>query len=366
MGVDNSSYKYIFLSLFCLLIIHTSGYLQTDIYPDTLEQCGKCLVPIATAISYQSCVYVPSEGLAYFIQCTEGDNTTYTKFTAIGSNTCTLPFTTSLLSINNTCTYTNNPTLNIVTSGFFNTIQTCQPGAPKQDINAGAPTLSITEYTNPSCNPGSQDSPMIVSTTTSKLNVCQNTGGSPNIPGSGSSFLIQCNSATAYISYFNGYGCFSAKLNSTTTLFQLGCSTKGSSSIAASCSGTSPQQSNDFWAMIIQSTYFAYAVSIGSGLIVGGFFICLCICYCRRRNRNKRHRRSFSSPTQYSTSVQSNGVIVDGIGTPLRSDVLPGLGNNQGSPSQGGQSKQNVRTPLLSQSNEERGGFGNDDDDSEA
>jgi hypothetical protein len=151
--------------------------------------------------------------------------------------------------------------------------------------------------------------------------------------------------------------------NTTTTLFQLGCSSKTISSVIVSCSGTSSQQSNDFWAMIIQSTYFAYAVSIGSGLIVGGFFICLCICYCRRRNRNKRHRRSFSSPTQYSTSVQSNGVIVDGVGTPLRSDVLPVLGINQNSPSQGGQAKQNVRTPLLSQSNEERGGFGNDDDD---
>jgi hypothetical protein len=256
------------------------------------------------------------------------------------------------------CVPSNNPTDNILTNGTFYELQECIDAVPTDD-DPHLPTLTISEYATPSCNDGLPNPLTLKSTTTSIINVCQNTGTE--------SFLIQCNSATAYISYFNGYGCLPTKSNTTYTLFQLGCSSKGSSSYVVSCSSSgSSQQSNDFWAMIIQSTYFAYAVSIGSGLIVGGFFICLCICYCRRRNRNKRHRRSFSSPTQYSTSVQSNGVIVDGIGTPLRSDVLPGLGNNQGSPSQGGQSKQNVRTPLLSQSNEERGGFGNDDDDSEA
>jgi len=371
---------YCIISFSCLLVIlpvQTSAeYIATDVYPDTLEQCADFLVPIASATypsSATSCINDENGG-SKMVKC----NDDFSFFLKLYSQKgCFEEFFISQESFlySKNCSMTNSPVSNIRTPGIYYKKQTCVSSNPPEQRHADA-TMTVVEYANPSCNNGSPDKPMLVSTTTSYLNICQNTGGSLTNPGS--SFLIQCNSTTAYISNYTGYGCLSSKLNTISPLFQLGCSTNFTSlsSISVTCSGgptpsPSPppppsQPSNDIWRLITQGPYLIYSVSAGAGLVGGGFLVCFCVCLCRRRNRNKRYRRSFSSPTQYSTSVQSNGVISDGIGTPLRSDVLPGLGNNQGSPSQGGQSKQNVRTPLLSQSNEERGGFGNDDDDSEA
>jgi len=110
--------------------------------------------------------------------------------------------------------------------------------------------------------------------------------------------------------------------------------------------------------MILDSPYFINGVSVGAGLLGGGFVVCLCICLCRRRNRKNRNKRPTSTPTPFSTSIQSDEDFSDGIGTPLRSDVLPGVGVQMSSPSKGGQlNNQGLQTPLLSQ---------NDDDDDEA
>jgi hypothetical protein len=361
-----------YIIIFCLLLIRPTfgAYIITKVYSDTLDQCADYLVPIATAIyppSSNGCVNEDTGGgiqSSYTFSCIIGSQTSYTKnlFTGGGCTTPASPPSINVQFNDSVCVSTNNPAPNIVTNGTFNVFQHCRNAVPTVP-DSGLPTLTISEYSTPSCNNGSPDPSTLMATTTSILNQCQNTGGATEPPRS---FVIKCNSATAYISYFDNYGCLSTNFNITKTLFQVGCSSNSTSSIVVSCSGTTPQPSNDIWALITQGPYFIYIYSAGAGLVGGAFLVCFCICLCRRRNRNKRYRRSFSSPTQYSTSVQSNGVISDGIGTPLRSDVLPGLGNNQGSPSQGGQSKQNVRTPLLSQSNEERGGFGNDDDDSEA
>ena len=362
-----------FLSLLLVFPLPTSAdYIATNVYPDTQEQCAGFLVSIASATypsSATSCINDES-GLSHMVRCNDDFSYFLKDYSQKGCFDVDF-ISQQSVSYSKNCSMTNSPVSNIRTPGIYYKKQTCVTSNPPEQKHADA-TMTVVEYANPSCNNGPPDKPMLVSTTTSYLNICQNTGGS--LTNLGSSFLIQCNSTTAYISNYTGYGCLSSKLNTITPLFQLGCSTNitSNSSISVTCSGgltpsPSPpppsQPSNDIWALITQGPYLIYTLSAGSGLVGGGFLVCFCICLCRRRYRNKRYRRSFSSPSQYGATAQSNGVISDGIGTPLRSDVLPGLGNNQGSPSQGGQSKQNVHTPLLSQSNEERGGFGNDDDD---
>jgi hypothetical protein len=369
------------MTLLCLLVLiqPTLGivnYVLTYVYPDTPEQCAECLVPISSAISYQSsCINVVSGSevatTSYSIQCY--NDTTYALYNFVAS-TCMGSYNVTYVPFNSMCTYTNNPAPNIVTIGSLNMIQSCKTGAP-DIVDAGLPTLIVAEYATPTCNINGLPDPLtFVSNTTASLNVCQNTGGSPNVPQSGSSFVIQCNSTTAYISYYTGYGCLPTKLNTISPLFPLGCSTNTTSatSVVVSCSsGSSPnpsppsppsQPSNDVWTMIIQSPYLIYGASAGAGLIGGGLVVCLCICLCRRRNRKNRNKRPISTPTPFSTSILSDEDFSDGIGTPLRSDVLPGVGVQMSSPSKGGQlNNQGLRTPLLSQTNEDGGDFNSDD-----
>lgn len=357
------SFLYFYIvAIACIFIRPSFGiqpYIKTDIYPDTLEQCADYLVPIATAISYATpCINVftgagPATS-SYSIAC--NNDTTYILLNFDGPN-CNTPTNPppQFVSFNeNTCISTHNPIPNLYTPGVFNVIQFCkQSNPPPPDTLA---TMTITEYATPNCNNGLPDPTALVSTTTSKLNQCQNTGGA-------SSFTIQCDptSKSAYISNYTGYGCLSTKFVTTTPLIQLGCSSDGKNSIVVSCSsGSTPQPSNDIWTIITQSPYFIDGIAVCAGLLGGGFIVCLCICMCRRRNRKNRNKRP-TSPSPYNTSLQPNAVVVDGIGTPLRSDVLPGLStpSSQSQSNQGG-----IRTPLLSQSGGEERGFV--DDDSEA
>ena len=369
-----------FIALSCFIQPTTADYITTYVYPDTLEQCASYLVPITNKTSYSNCVDIlANDGSYTSVQttCVTTDSTKYEQDIFLGAG-CKTYNGTTFISLTSNCTYTNNiPEPFIATTGSLNVIQSCEKGSPNTNLDAGLPTLIITEYATHSCDDvssdyGSSDSSPVLSNTTSLLNQCQNTGGNPN--SYGSSFLIQCNSTTAYISNFDGYGCKSTQLTSIAPLFQIGCSTNATSntSISVSCTtGSTPspsplpppspsQPSNDIWTIITQSPYFIDGIAVCAGLLGGGFIVCICICMCRRRNRKNRNKRP-TSPSPYSTSVQSNAVVVDGIGTPLRSDVLPGLStpSSQSQSNQGG-----IRTPLLSQSGGEERGFV--DDDSEA
>jgi len=365
-------YKSLSILLFIQPLPTSADYITTTVFPDTLDGCSGYLVPVTTTTfpaSSTGCVNVDNgDGniSSYWVRC--GIVGTY-YVDNFANTDCKGGNSRQTFQYSVNCSLTNNPSPNFFTPGNFNIVQSCTSENPSNPAYESG-TLTIVEYMTPTCNDTLQDMLNPAAVTTSDLNVCQNTGET-------GSFLIQCNSTSAYISYFTSYGCYSSYLFSTIQLFQVGCSTNTStgSSIAVTCSsGNTPppspspspfppsQPSNDFWTMILDSPYLIYGASAGAGLIGGGLVVCLCICLCRRRNRKNRNKRTISTPTPFSTSIQSDEDFSDGIGTPLRSDVLPGVGVQMSSPSKGGQlNNQGLRTPLLSQTNEEGGDFNNDD-----
>ena len=210
-------------------------YIATNVYPDTFDQCASYLVPISTAISYASqCINVfTGDGQAnssYNIQCNNDTSYTLNSWEVAGCSPGSSSASTKPLS--NVCTLTNNPVPNVNTPGSFNVIQSCQPGATPTPV-PNQPTMTINEYATPYCNNGFPDSTTLVSTTTSILNVCQNTGGT-------TSFQIQCNSSLAYMSYYSGYGCLPTSINNIIPLFQIGCSSSTTSVVVSCTSGTTP------------------------------------------------------------------------------------------------------------------------------
>jgi hypothetical protein len=219
-----------FISLSILLVVQPThaDYITTNIYPDTLEQCAYYLVPILSSASFAQCVdvYGINGNTSLQVTCQSGTGT-YELDTFPGNGCTGTPEAVSMPLATN-CSITNNPFPNIPIPGPVNVIQSCIKGNPPQP-NPALATMSIAEYATPSCISVSPTT--LKSTTTSILNVCQNTGGTE-------SFLIQCNSTTAYISNFKGYGCLSTNLNTISPLFQLGCSTNtfSATSIVVSCS----------------------------------------------------------------------------------------------------------------------------------
>lgn len=357
---------YFFTFAYIFIRSSTAEYITTYVYPDTLEQCASYLVPIATAIypsAQQGCVPIDSGGgiiqSSYWVRCGT-DGFSYYKDT-FSSPDCSGSKVRENFSYNSTCSLTNYLSPTMYTPVNFNVIQNCTSENPTKPKN-GVATLSVDEYMSPTCSDVTMLSP--ASTTTSYLNTCQNSGGSPS--NQGYSFIIQCDSNNVYISNYTGYGCLLTQFVASTPLLKVGCSpypSDATRSIVVSCSSGSsppPQPSNDIWTIITQSPYFIDGIAVCAGFLGGGFIVCFCICMCRRRNRKNRNKRP-TSPSPYNTSLQPNAVVVDGIGTPLRSDVLPGLStpSSQSQSNQGG-----IRTPLLSQSGGEERGFV--DDDSEA
>ena len=123
---------------------------------------------------------------------------------------------------------------------------------------------------------------------------------------------------------------------------------------------------NNIWQIITQSPYFINGLAVGAGLLGGGIVVCICLCFCRRRRTAKKPKRNTTSPNTFNTSIQSDSIIVDGTGTPLRKENFPGIGYT--SPSVPMSQSQTLRTPLLSSQDEveEEGGEGGGEEENQA
>jgi hypothetical protein len=352
--------------LYISLSVVVAEYISTYVYPDTPDQCADYVVHIADSISpASSCVQVNGQQVngqdygSYWIRCVNDTTYSIIYFTDGGCSS-TNSSTTYVQFSNSVCTYMGNPSI-FNTPGFV--VQTCLQKAP-QPPEIELPTLVITEYKTPYCNEVNSLTP--ASTNTTFLNQCQNSGG--GTPSGATSFMIECNSTTAYVSYYSEYGCLATNILSVSPLFQIGCSNVDSSTtVSVSCSsGSSPPppppspspNNNNIWQIITQSPYFINGLAVGAGLLGGGIVVCICLCFCRRR-KAKKPKRNTTSPNTFNTSIQSDSIIVDGTGTPLRKENFPGIGYT--SPSVPMSQAQTLRTPLLSSQDEvevEEGGEG--------